>query len=155
MKPKGRKLEKIIEQVKKNLEIRHSGWYVEAWDNAAHRLTNAEVVKAQPDLFVNFDLAGFEQSTLTDGIAYNLLNCKQIHILLNQRLPNEKCLHKPLSIAMFFYCAGREYYKYLLKQYPELPFLQEISGWKEEDTEAAVMENAEVLCTMILETTKL
>ena len=33
------------------------------------------------DLLVTYNLAGFELCTLTDGLAYNLVDCRQIHLL--------------------------------------------------------------------------
>ncbi len=76
------------------------------------------------DLLVTVDLAGFDRSTFTDGVAYNLLDCKQVHLLLHRELENEKYLAKPLSIAMFFGCVGEAYGEYLLQKYPTLPWLK-------------------------------
>lgn len=55
------------------------------------------------DLLVSYNLAGFEQSTLTDGLAYNLVDCRQLHILEKKNLPNSKLLEKEKSINMFFF----------------------------------------------------
>lgn len=86
----------------------------------------AEIKAFHPDLLITTDLAGFEQCTLTDNISYNLLDCKQLHLLLRENLPNEPYLAKQLSIAMFFYCAGDEYREYLVRKYPNLPSLKSL-----------------------------
>lgn len=105
------------------------------YTSGEQRDTFAEIKSLQPDLLITVNLPGFEQSTLTDNIAYNLLVCKQLHLLLHRNLPNELYLDRPLNIAMFFYCVGDDYYNYLLKRYPELPYLKKLSGWRTE-TEA-------------------
>ena len=87
------------------------------------------------DLIITFNLAGFDISTLTDGLSYNLVNSKFIHFLLHENLPNEKYLSKQLSISMFFYCVGKEYCDYLWKTYPEIPWLKELTGWNAEETQ--------------------
>lgn len=103
---------------------------VDIWpDN--QRITNTDIKECQTDLLITFDLQGFQYCTLTDGIAYNLLDCKQVHFLLGRDLENEKYLAKQLSIAMFFFCANQDYYEYLLEKYPEIPYLEKIGG--EED----------------------
>ena len=54
-----------------------------------------------PDILVTYNLAGFEFGTLTDGIAYNLIDCRQIHFLINDNIPNLQALKKNLSLNMF------------------------------------------------------
>ena len=112
------------------------------WDDARRQASYEDIRRADPDLFINFDLAGFEQTTLTGGVVYNLLNAKQIQILLGHNLENEKYLEKQLSISMFFYCADHDYYEYLLKTYPDIPYLKEIS-------QNAGM--ADVMCRIVME----
>lgn len=129
----------VIKQAKELMQKKASEVIVEVRDSSK-AMTCEDVRKSEADLFVNFDLAGFGQSTLTDGIAYNLLDCKQIHILLGQNLPNEKYLAKQLSISMFFYCEGPDYYQTLLSRYPDIPWLKEFPDL-----------NAEALCGMIQE----
>lgn len=46
-------------------------------DDARRQASYEDIRRADPDLFINFDLAGFEQTTLTGGVVYNLLNAKQ------------------------------------------------------------------------------
>lgn len=57
----------------------------------------------EPDIVVTYNLAGFEQETLTDGIAYNLVDCRQFHII-NAGNPEieKKIENKVKSINMFF-----------------------------------------------------
>jgi len=104
-----------------------------------------EIRALQPELLISADLSGFEQCTLTDNIAYNLLGCRQLHLLLHEKLPGEQYLNKQMSIAMFFYCVGNAYCEYLRKLYPNLPYLKEIPGWHLGTDEKAAVENAEIL----------
>lgn len=91
--------------------------------------------QSSPELIITFNLAGFDSGTLTDGLSYNLVDSKFVHFLLHENLPNEKYLSKQLSISMFFYCVGSEYRDYLLKTYPEMPWLKELEGWNIEETQ--------------------
>lgn len=100
-------------------------------------------------ILITFNLSGFELCTLTDNISYNLLNCKQIHILLDRNLKNEKYLSKPLSIAMFFYCLDEKYYDYLINSYPDLPYLKNIGQWQAGDGFSALENNAKILENII------
>lgn len=111
--------------------------------------TREDIKKAEADLFVDFNLLGFEQGTLAGSIAYNLLDCKQVHILLDAALPNEKQLEKQLSIAMFFYCVDAQYCRYLSERYPEIPYLKEAEGWKQTDGANDVECNAGLLCGIV------
>lgn len=85
-----------------------------------------EICRIQPALLITVNLAGFELLTQKKDILYNLLECKSIHLLLKKGLVNEKYLNRTLSIAMFFFCAGEEYKRYLLNKYPDIPFLETI-----------------------------
>ena len=98
-------------------------------------LAGLDLKQPPTDLIVTFNLAGFDISTLTDGLSYNLVDSKFIHFLLHENLPNEKYLSKQLSISMFFYCVGNEYCDYLWKTYPEIPWLKELTGWNAEETQ--------------------
>jgi len=104
-----------------------------------------EVKALQPEILITTDLLGFEQCTLTDNVSYNLLDCKQLHLLFHENLPNERYLNRQLSIAMFFYCVGNSYYKRLSRQYPELPYLKVFKDWQSGVGEEAMEKNAESL----------
>lgn len=104
-----------------------------------------EIKALHPDLLITTDLAGFEQCTLADNISYNLLDCKQIHLLLHEKLPNEPYLKGQLSIAMFFYCAGDAYCDYLTQKYPRLPWLKKLPDWQEGTDQQAQESHAEAL----------
>lgn len=103
----------------------------------------------KPDLVITIDLAGFEFTTLTGGVSYNLWNTKFVHFLLDRDLPNEGCLEKPLSISMFFYCLGKEYKEYLNKRYPAIPYLEEIGNWLEKDDRESVAGNAKRMMEIV------
>ena len=56
-----------------------------------------------PDLLVSYNLAGFELSTLADSLLYNLLNCRQFHIIKKKHLPNEDRLNILRSFNLFLF----------------------------------------------------
>ena len=118
----------VSEKIQERLEAQGNDITIE-W----MKMLPAEKALEAEDLLITFNLSGFERQTLTGGISYNLLNCKQIHILLEDTLPCEEKLAMPLSISMFFFCKGSGYYEYLLNTYPEIPYLQVIDDWKEEN----------------------
>lgn len=121
-------------KVKEKLETQYNNVVVEIME------TLPIVLQMEADdLLVTFDLFGFERETLTGGVAYNLLNCKQIHILLNKKNPREERLAMPLSISMFFFCTEYDYYKYLMDTYPEIPYLQVMDAWNDENS-APILE---------------
>lgn len=105
----------------------------------------SEIKTLHPDLLITVDLQGFEQSTLTDSVSYNLLDCKQLHLLLHERLSNELYLDRQLSIAMFFYCVGNSYYEYLKRRYTGLPYLKMLPGWQTDADKDAIDKNVEAL----------
>ena len=51
------------------------------------------------DLVVTVNLYGFEFTTLTGGISYNLWNTKFVHFLLDENLPDEKYLAHQIGRA--------------------------------------------------------
>lgn len=53
------------------------------------------------DLLVTYNLAGFELETLTDGLSYNLLNCRQIHFVDKEEYFQKDYYKKIRSINMF------------------------------------------------------
>lgn len=154
-----KEINRTIDLMKEKLERNYSTISIEVCDSTKRPVTCADIRKSEADLFINFNLIGFEQSTLTDGVAYNLLDCKQIHILLKKGLVEEKYLAKQLSISMFFYCIGMEYFRYLQERYPNLPYLKVMEGWKEEFGEERRKDsadyNAEILCSVVKEVAQL
>lgn len=145
----------LKEKMEKSAQNITSGITVEIWDSARCQITCEDIKRSEADLFVNFNLSGFGQSTLTDGIAYNLLNCKQIHIFLKDKLPEEKYLAKQLSISMFFYCVDGEYCRYLQKKYPDIPYLKAVEGWKRDEEKDSTANHAEALERIIREVIQL
>lgn len=104
-----------------------------------------EIKSYDPALLITADLPGFEQCTLTDNVAYNLLRCKQLHLLFHENLPNEPYLSKPLNISMFFFCASDAFREQLMRQYPDLPYLKALEGWQPGTDQLAREQNARVL----------
>lgn len=104
-----------------------------------------EIKSWDTELLITVDLPGFEQCTLTDNVAYNLLRCKQFHLLLHEHLPNEPYLAKPLNISMFFYCVSEVYRERLQQQYLDLPYLKVLEGWQSGEDLSAREGNAQVL----------
>lgn len=84
-----------------------------------------EIKKASPRILVTDNLAGFDRSTLTDNVAYNLLGGIQIHFLEHEMLWEEKFLMKPLSLSMFFFC-NEDCYDYYHSKFPELPYISKV-----------------------------
>lgn len=60
----------------------------------------------KPDLLITYDLAGFELTTLTDGLSYNLLDCRQFHILSQGRDMLRQYRDKVFSLNMLFFDKG-------------------------------------------------
>lgn len=116
-----------------------------AWPSPKPQDLISEIKARRPDLLVTTDLAGFEQCTLADNVSYNLLDCKQLHLLLHRNLPNEPYLKGQLSISMFFFCAGDAYCDELARRYPRLPWLKKLPGWQEETDRQARESNADSL----------
>lgn len=88
-----------------------------------------KIKKMNPELLLTVDLAGFDRVTLTDNIAYNLLDCKQLHVIIDDNLKNEKELEKLLSIAMFFVCSHQKQCESLKGRYPHIPWIECMEGW--------------------------
>lgn len=146
-----RKLHKLIAELQRSKNEAVFG----GWNDACRPVENEYIKKNGINLLINFNLQGFEHSTLAGGIAYNLLDCKQIHILLDEHPDNEKYFSKRLSISMFFYCLGDEYYNYLIEKYPDIPYLKKIDYWNETQDEGAAKENAQTLHKIISEVAEL
>lgn len=141
---------RTVELLKEKLQQRYRDADILMW-SAEKPAAREDIRKTEADLFVDFNLWGFEQGTLAGSIAYNLLDCKQIHILLDDTLPNEKQLEKQLSIAMFFYCADAQYCQYLSERYPEIPYLKEVNDWKRTEAADGAEYNAGLLCGIVEE----
>lgn len=85
-----------------------------------------DIRNEKPDLLISYDLAGFELTTLTDGLSYNLIDCRQIHIVSDDKLSNENRLNEVMSINMFFFTKKRGSMAYLKEHYPGIPFIETI-----------------------------
>lgn len=112
------------------------------------------IKEKNPELLLTVNLAGFDRVTLTDNIAYNLLNCKQVHVISGGILQNEKTLEKALSIAMFFCCSEREQCEELKERYPHIPWMACMEEWSPAEefcSDKNVAEIAKVLETVIKE----
>lgn len=146
----GTTFEKYRDIFRKKLE-QHAGvevvWMFRKGEHSGNFMSGLQALA--PDILVTTDLLGFEQCTLTDGISYNLLNCKQIHLLLRENPANEKYLEKQLSMAMFFYCAGDDYCRLLRNRYPDMPWLKTIPGWQIGKDACAAEKNAEILSELL------
>lgn len=80
-----------------------------------------EIREFEPELLITEDLEGFEMCTLTDAVSYNLIHCRQLHILFSGELNNERYLAKQLSLLMTFVCADPARVETLTAKYPDLP----------------------------------
>ena len=77
--------------------------YIDTSNKAQRCRMTEQIQKMAPELLVTYNLAGFEMCTLTDGLSYNLVDCRQFHLKENRCLPNEEYLFKEKSINMFFF----------------------------------------------------
>lgn len=48
----------------------------------------------QAELVLTVDLLEFEQRTLTNNLSYNIMDCKQVHLLLGKPATGESCLRR-------------------------------------------------------------
>lgn len=72
--------------------------YITTRDSYDRMMVQENVRNIAPDFVVSFNLAGFENVTLTDNYSYNLLNIPQIHFCTKAEA--EK-ISKVLAINMF------------------------------------------------------
>jgi DNA polymerase elongation subunit (family B) len=99
------RLEDMGEGLRRRLEsLKNSGEtdmrFIDTRSTVRNTLIN-QIKTIEPDILVTYNMAGFEFSTLTDGIAYNLIDCRQIHFLINDSIPNLHILENNLSLNMF------------------------------------------------------
>ena len=86
---------------------------------------NPKLKEIKPDVLLTEDLVRFDESTLTDGISYNLLDCRQIHIIFKENIEAaRKYMSKQLSLAMHFFCADEKYIDKLMEINPDIPFIE-------------------------------
>ena len=100
----GRTLRDEIERLKDFKSV--SDVIITFWDT--HTRGNREKLPAlikcdYPDLLVSYNLAGFELHTLTDSLSYNLIDCRQFHIVMKKQLPNSIYMNKLKSINLFVF----------------------------------------------------
>ncbi len=84
----------------------------------------AALKELAPDLLITEDLEGFEMTTLTDSVAYNLVHCRQIHLITREGLPEMKYLEKQLSLVMHFYVTDAGLKEAVEKRNPDVPYLE-------------------------------
>lgn len=115
---------------------------------------NGTIKSKEADMLLTIDLAGFDRVTLTDNISYNLLDCKQVHLILQPGLENKCFLNKILSIAMFFGAGGCELSEEMIKRYPNIPWIKCMEGWKQEESvysKENIKEIARVIDAVLME----
>lgn len=116
------------------------------FDNA-DTTTQARFNADEFQLLITFDLAGFQLKTLTNNIWYNLLPCKQMHIITTCKNELMDYLNSPLSISMFFFCVTEEQKNTLNTKFENIPWLRVLNSWQENPTKAL----SDALATVILE----
>lgn len=79
-----------------------------------------------PGLLIVENLEGFDMRTLTDAVAYNLIHCRQIHILNDEKVWHsfESVLGGQMSLNMFFMCKGKKEFGRLIESYPQIPYIE-------------------------------
>ncbi len=88
----------------------------------------ADVKALKPDLLITEDLEGFEMTTLTDSVAYNLVHCRQIHLISRKGLPEMEFLEKQLSLVMHFYVWDPELEEEVRRRNADVPYLDLLQG---------------------------
>jgi len=77
--------------------------FIDTSDSIKRSHLEATVSAFAPDLLVSYNLAGFELSTLADSLLYNLINCRQFHIINKKNVPNQRYLNILRSINLFIF----------------------------------------------------
>lgn len=77
--------------------------YVDTSDLVTRSQLRSLIGSCNPDLLVSYNLAGFELGTLADSLLYNLIDCRQFHIIKKNKLPNEKYLNILRSLNLFLF----------------------------------------------------
>lgn len=77
--------------------------WVDTRDAIRRQLIPGMIKENIPDVLISYNLAGFEWTTLTDGLGYNLINCLQLHFIEKDELANEEMLDKLRGINLFIY----------------------------------------------------
>ena len=122
------KLHKAEKEIKCGLESHGNtcaGIYREPGDV---RNIMKEIREYAPDLMITEDLEGFEMCTLTDAVSYNLIHCRQLHLLLSEDLTNERYLAKQLSLLMTFVCPDTDRAAALKDKYPDIPEITDMDN---------------------------
>lgn len=145
-------VKKLMKKMKEISKIQGLELEFDVWPLNKKQISGEDIREREADLLMTFNLEGFEQSTLMGSVLYNLFDCKQIHFLADRNLNNEQYLAKLLSISMFFYCAGHDYYEFLQEKYPDIPYLEEIGEWERELSEEAAARNAEKVYAAVMKT---
>ena len=94
---------------------------------------NQKIKDIDPKLIITNNLKGFEEVTLTEHPSYNLLNCRQIHLITEHLGSKEIYLNHNLSLSMFFYCTNKEYGEKIKRKYSSLHSLEIIEQWNEQE----------------------
>ena len=68
---------------------------------AGRQYIPGKIKELHSDLIVSYNLAGFEWTTLTDALGYNLICTPQIHFVKKHGLPGEQYLTKVRAINLF------------------------------------------------------
>ena len=80
-----------------------------------------------PSILITENLAGFNLGTLSGGLAYNLINAIQLHIISNENKISESDymqLSKPLSLLMHFCCSANDSKSKLEAINQDIPYIE-------------------------------
>ena len=87
----------------RNLDSKYDLFYVDTSSIEKRNQLIASIRSYNPDLLVSYNLAGFELSTLADSLSYNLIDCRQFHIINKRNLPNEMYMNIFRSLNLFLF----------------------------------------------------
>lgn len=78
--------------------------WADTFEKTKRQLLLGLIKKRPPDILVSYNYAGFEWATLTDGLGYNLIPCKQIHVVDKGYTNENVARNKIRGINLFIYC---------------------------------------------------
>ena len=85
-----------------------------------------EVDRLNADILMTIAMAGFEHRNMGEGVCYNNLRAKQIHILIGNIPKYDVYLRKELGIHLFLFTDNEQIYTGWKQKYPLISFLEKI-----------------------------
>lgn len=103
---------------------------------------------AQAQLWVCLNLAAYDAASVVEIKVLNLIPCKVYHLITEKECRNEEALQEVISMAHFFFCTDKEKAEEMPKHYPNIPYMEWLGGWGEEDDKNGVLL-ADSICRVL------